>query len=180
MLLTLEEIREQLNNKFSPLGSDFDDLRLLKRDQPLLNLKSSEELLNITFPEKFSSFLDSYNLDNFSLCNISFGNGSDYLNMLVSINDRDNVNKWWTGKNRPAEFIVIAISDPYTIILNVNTGEVFSMTNESSMDDFEQIASDFILFFRGLGTLFINKESPMAIAKLVSSQAIKFWDELSN
>nr|WP_216654563.1 SMI1/KNR4 family protein [Providencia stuartii] len=179
-MLTLEEIREQLNNKFSPLGSDFDDLRLLKRDQPLLNLKSSEELLNITFPEKFSSFLDSYNLDNFSLCNISFGNGSDYLNMLVSINDRDNVNKWWTGKNRPAEFIVIAISDPYTIILNVNTGEVFSMTNESSMDDFEQIASNFILFFRGLGTLFINKESPMTIAKLVSSQAIEFWDELSN
>ncbi|HGY1115960.1 TPA: nuclease [Providencia rettgeri] len=180
MLLELEEIREQLDKKFSPLGSDFDDLRLLKREQPLLNLKSSEELLSILFPEKFSSFLDSYNLDNFSLCNISFGNGSDYLNMLVSINSRDNVNKWWAGENRPAEFIVIAISDPYTILLNVNTEEIFSMTSESSMDDFEQIASDFLLFFRGLGTLFINKESPKNIAQLVSSQTIEFWDELSN
>lgn len=180
MLLTLEEIREQLDNKFLPLGSDFDDLRLLKREQPLLNLKSSEEQLNISFPEEFSSFLNGYNLDCFSLCNISFGNGSDYLNMLVSINGRDNINKWWTGKNRPAEFIVIAMSDPYTILLNVNTGEVFSMISESSMNDFEQIASGFILFFRGLGTLFVNKESPLVIAKLVSSKTVGFWDELSN
>ncbi|RKS57641.1 hypothetical protein BDD30_2448, partial [Photorhabdus asymbiotica] len=32
---------------------------------------------------------------------------------------------------RPKEFIVIAISDPYTILLNTITGEVFVMTSES-------------------------------------------------
>lgn len=180
MLLTLEDIREQLDNKFSPLGSDFDDLRLLKRNKLLSNLESSEEKLNISFPEKFSSFLANYDLDNFSLCNISFGSGSDYLNMIVDINTVDSINKWWVGKNRPIEFIVIAMSDPYTILLNVNTGEIFSMSSESSIDDFEKIASDFILFFRGIGTLFITKKSVMTIVKLVLSGTTEFWDELSN
>ncbi len=180
MLLTVEEIREQLDNKFFPLGDDFDDLRLLNRDKPLLNIKLVESKLNISFPELFVSFLSTYNLDNFSLCNISFGNGSDYLDMLVEINAEDNINKWWIGEKRPVEYIVIAISDPYTILLNTITGQIFSMTSESLMDDFVPIASDFVLFFRGIGTLFLTKETPDIIAKLVSSQTIEFWDELSN
>ncbi|MEG0279539.1 MAG: nuclease [Morganella sp. (in: enterobacteria)] len=180
MLLTPEEIRKQLDNKFYPLGDDFDDLRLFKRDKPLLNVKLSESKLNISFSEGFVSFLSAYNLDNFSLFNISFGSGYDYLDMLVEINSEDNFNKWWVGGKRPTEYIVIAISDPYTILLNTITGQIFSMTSESSMDDLEQIASDFLFFFRGIGTLFLTKEAPDVIAKLVSSQTIEFWDKLSN
>ncbi|WP_289997894.1 SMI1/KNR4 family protein [Photorhabdus laumondii] len=180
MLLTIKEISEQLDEKFSLLGDDFDDLKLSKRYKPLLNVEILEKKLNVIFPKEFLSFIKDYDLDNLSLGNISFGNGSDYLEMIVNINSESAFNHWWIGENRPKEFIVIAISDPYTILLNTITGEVFVMTSESSMDDFEQVSTSFELFIRGVGTIFLGKETSTKIIKYVGSRTNEFWEEIAN
>ncbi|WP_171742542.1 hypothetical protein [Shigella sp. FC1967] len=46
MLLTLDEITKKLENKFSPLGEDFDDLMLFKRTTPLSDLETLEQKIN--------------------------------------------------------------------------------------------------------------------------------------
>ena len=79
MLLTINEIKVKLNEKFSPFNGEMDDLILEKRMVPVNNIKHSEERLGVNFPKDFIEFVNNYDIDNFSLGNISFGHGDDYL-----------------------------------------------------------------------------------------------------
>ncbi|QIG07003.1 SMI1/KNR4 family protein [Proteus sp. ZN5] len=178
MLLTLDEITKALEDKFSPLGEDFNDLVLLKRTTPFTDLNFLEQTLTLSLPDDFTSFISLYNLDNFSLFNISFGCGEDYLERLFMLNSPNEFAQWWIGDKRPENVIVIALSDPYTILLNTQTGNVFAMTSESSMDSFEHIAANFFAFFSAVATLFLTNISPDRIIKLTSSQTTSFWHQL--
>lgn len=178
MLLTLDQITKELEDKFSPLGEDFNDLILFKRATPLTGLGLLEQTLTLSLPDDFTSFISLYNLDNFSLFNISFGCGEDYLERLFMLNSPNEFAQWWIGDKRPENIIVIALSDPYTILLNTQTGNVFAMTSESSMDSFEHIAVNFCVFFRAVATLFLTDISPERIIELTSSQTTSFWYQL--
>lgn len=178
MLLTLDEITKELEDKFSPLGEDFNDLILFKRKAPLTDFGLLEQTLTLSLPDDFTSFISLYNLDNFSLFNISFGCGEDYLERLFMLNGFNEFTQWWIGDKRPENIIVIALSDPYTILLNTLTGNIFAMTSESSMDSFEHIAVNFFAFFRAVATLFLTDISPDRIIDLTSSQTTSFWHQL--
>lgn len=178
MLLTLDEITKELEDKFSPLGEHFNDLILFKRKAPLTDFGLLEQTLILSLPDDFTSFISLYNLDNFSLFNISFGCGEDYLERLFMLNGFNEFAQWWIGDKRPENIIVIALSDPYTILLNTLTGNVFAMTSESSMDSFEHIAVNFFAFFRAVATLFLTDISPDRIIDLTSSQTTSFWHQL--
>ncbi|EOI5761317.1 hypothetical protein [Cronobacter turicensis] len=54
-----------------------DDLILRKRNSPLANLAKLESELNIKICDDFLSFLNNYELDNFSLGNVAFGFGGN-------------------------------------------------------------------------------------------------------
>lgn len=178
MLLTLDEITKELEDKFSPLGENFNDLILFKRKTPLTDFGLLEQTLTLSLPDDFTSFISLYNLDNFSLFNISFGCGEDYLERLFMLNEPNEFTQWWIGDKRPENIIVIALSDPYTILLNTLTGNIFAMTSESSMDSFEHIAVNFFAFFRAVATLFLTDISPDRIIDLTSSQTTSFWHQL--
>ncbi|MBI6527605.1 nuclease [Proteus vulgaris] len=178
MLLALDEITKELENKFSPLGEDFDDLVLFKRAAPLTDLDLLEQNLTLSPLDDFTSFISLYNLDNFSLFNISFGCGEDYLERLFMLNSPNEFTQWWTGDYRPENMIVIALSDPYTILLNTQTGDIFAMTSGSPTDSFEHIAANFFVFFSAVATLFLTDISPDRIIKLTSSQTTSFWYQL--
>lgn len=178
MLLTFDEITKALEDKFSPLGEDFNDFILFKRTTLLTGLDLLEQMLTLSFPDDFTSFISLYNLDNFSLFNISFGCGEDYLERLFMLNSPNEFTQWWIGDERPENVIVIALSDPYTLLLNTQTGNVFVMTSESSMDSFEHIAVNFFAFFRAVATLFLTDISPDRIIELTSSKTTSFWYQL--
>lgn len=177
MLLTINEIEAKLNEKFSPFDGEMDDLILKRRTTPVDNIKFAESMLNVSFPENFVDFLTNYNIDNFSLGNISFGNGSDYLDKIVRINS-DEFNHWWIGEHRPDGVICIAISDPYTILLNSHDGKVYAITSEQGMDGWESIANDFELFIRGVGSLFLKACLPPMVTKLTGSTDSLFWSNI--
>lgn len=178
MLLTLDEITKELEDKFSPLGDDFTDLVLFKRATPLADLDTLEQKSMLSLPDDFSSFISLYNLDNFSLFNISFGCGEDYLERLFMLNSPNEFAQWWIGDKRPENMIVIALSDPYTILLNTQTGDVFAMTSETPMDRFKHIATNFFVFFSAVATLFLTDISPDRVIELTSSQTTSFWHQL--
>lgn len=178
MLLTCDKIAKELENKFSSLGDDFSDLILFKRTAPLTDIDLLEHKLMLSLPDDFISFVSLYNLDNFSLFNISFGCGESYFERLFMLNSPNEFAQWWIGDKRPENMIVIALSDPYTILLNTQTGDIFAMTSESSMDSFEHIAANFSVFFSAVATLFLTDISPDRVIELTSSQTTLFWYQL--
>lgn len=175
MLLTIEEIEFQLDKNFSPFDGEMDDLILTKRKSPISNLESSEKTLHVKFPSDFVSFLKKYDVDNFSLGNVAFGSGGDYLDKIIALNDKDNFSHWWVGNDRPKDIVVIALSDSYTILLNTIDCKIYAITSEEKLIDREPIAIDFNTFIRGVGSLFLKACSRNEVESLVGSKNSDFW-----
>jgi hypothetical protein len=52
---------------------------------------------------------------------------------------------------------MVGNSDPFSILLNVNTGEVFAMDPEIGWENSVQIARNFEDFLRGVGTVMLSR-----------------------
>lgn len=178
MLLTIEQIESQLRTKFEPFGSDMNDLILKRRTSPPMNINMLENSINAKIPSDFLIFIQEYDMNNFTLGPISFGTNEDYIEQLIKINTDNEFSRWWTGQSRPANTIAIATSDPYTILLDTENGEIFAITSESKISDFKNIACNFELFARGVGTIFLKQGTPSEIISAVHAENGEFWEEL--
>ncbi|MEB8641882.1 nuclease [Cronobacter muytjensii] len=137
-----------------------------------------ESELNIKICNDFLLFLETYDLDNFSLGNVAFGTGEDYVNTLIELNKENEFNHWWLGHRRPESVIVIAICDPYTILLNNNNNKIYGMSGESYQFEKEEISKTFELFVRGVGTLFLKEGTVSEVAGAVGAVNQDFWQSL--
>ncbi|ALB65088.1 SMI1/KNR4 family protein [Cronobacter dublinensis] len=178
MLLTIPEIEKKLHEKFDPFQGEMDDLILKKRTSALANITIFEAKLNIKICNDFLSFLKTYDLDNFSLGNVAFGSGDNYINTLIELNEDDDFNHWWVGNKRPEGVILIAISDPYSILLNNNDNKVYGITGESYQYQENEISINFELFVRGVGTLFLKEGTVSEVAAAVGAVNLDFWQSL--
>ncbi|ALB61136.1 FIG00924987: hypothetical protein [Cronobacter condimenti 1330] len=178
MLLTIPEIEKKLHEKFDPYQGEMDDLILKTRGSALANLSKLESNLNIKICNDFLVFLKTYNLDNFSLGNVAFGTGEDYVNTLIKLNKENDFNHWWVGHRRPEGVIVIAISDPYTILLNNNNNKIYGISGESYQFQKEEISKTFELFVRGVGSLFLKEGTVSEVAGAVGAVNQDFWQSL--
>lgn len=180
MLLTVEDIEGRLSTKFSAFHGELDDLKLIKRTEPISDVYLVEAQLGIQLPEDFLSFITAYNIDNLSLGRVAFGCGTSYTDSIIEINQYSGFNHWWLGDCRPEGIVVIAISDPYTILLNTLDKQVYAMTSESAMDEFELVATTFSLFIRALGSLFLNTATVDKIRKEVGADSrTEFWQTIA-
>ncbi|MDK1252859.1 SMI1/KNR4 family protein [Cronobacter dublinensis] len=177
-MLTILDIEKKLREKFYPYQEEMDDLILKKRTCTLANLSKLESELNIKICNDFLLFLETYDLDNFSLGNVTFGTGEDYVNTLIEINKENEFNHWWLGHRRPESVIVIAISDPYTILLNNDNNKIYGISGESYQFEKEEISKSFELFVRGVGTLFLKEGSVSEVAGAVGAVNEDFWHSL--
>ena len=177
-MLTILDIEKKLREKFYPYQEEMDDLILKKRACALANLSKLESELNIKICNDFLLFLEAYDLDNFSLGNVTFGTGEDYVNTLIEINKENEFNHWWLGHRRPESVIVIAISDPYTILLNNDNNKIYGISGESYQFEKEEISKSFELFVRGVGTLFLKEGSVSEVAGAVGAVNEDFWHSL--
>ncbi|EKY2032102.1 nuclease [Cronobacter sakazakii] len=178
MLLTLLDVENKLHMRFAPFQGEMDDLILKKRNSPLANLAKLESELNIKICNDFLSFLNSYDLDSFSLGNVAFGSGENYINTLLELNKNNDFNHWWVGNKRPEGVILIAISDPYTILLNNNDNKDYGITGESYQYQENEISKNFELFVRGVGTLFLKEGTASEVAVAVGAVNQDFWQSL--
>ncbi|ELY4524884.1 nuclease [Cronobacter turicensis] len=178
MLLTLLDVENKLYVRFAPFQGEMDDLILKKRNGPPDNLAKLESELNIKICDDFLSFVNTYDLDNFSLGNVAFGSGENYMNTLIELNKNNGFNQWWVGNKRPEGIIVIAISDPYGILLNNNDHKVYGITGESCQYQENEISKTFELFVRGAGTLFLKEGTASEVAVAVGAVNQDFWHSL--
>ena len=178
MILTIEQIKQQLKDKFYKPDGELNDLVLLEHIAPPDNIEFLKQSLNIRTPKDFEHLISRYNFDNFSLGPICFGTGNDYIEQLIGINKEDNFNRWWGDENRHTGFIIIATSDPYTILLNTIENSVYAITSESKPTEWQAVADNFELFLRGVGSIFLKQGTPLEVEAFAHSQDLEFWKAL--
>ena len=85
---------------------------------------------------------------------------------------------------RKRNLIIIANGDPYTILLECKSGEIYAFTSDMSYEEIVPIASDFKEFVRAMGTAqyAVWKQSEEEFVELMEREAsdssLAFWKEL--
>ncbi|ACX90041.1 hypothetical protein [Pectobacterium parmentieri] len=175
MLLELTEIESKLHEKFSIFEGDMDDLTMKKGGFSIDEVGTLEKRLNITLHDKFKKFVLNYNLNDFSLGSFMFGNGGSYLDKLFELNSKNDLIQWWGEGERPKNLLLVTYNDPYSVLLEVDSGRIYAITDESDLNNIKPISFDFCFFFRGVGTSFLNKIDSTDVEKLVGSEDKFFW-----
>lgn len=139
------------------------------------NYKLIEREFNIKRDSEFVVFISLFNLDCFSLGNIAFGSGESYVNRLIRINKGSDLEKWWSGRERPRFIIAIANSDPYTILLDTRNGRVYAITSEPGESDDKPVALGLYYFIRGIGSVFLKSISSNDVVNFVGAVNKEFW-----
>lgn len=189
MLYTIDEIKEKLDDFFIPLGDDFEGMRIISKKTSDTVIKNAESILNVSFPTDFKKIITEYNFGNLAINNIEFGHNEEYIQRLIDINTATNGwDKWWNTEIRPENFIVIATSDPYTILLDCSDGKIYAILSDDNDITTSLASINFELFIRSLGTLYldfleykkIQSTSKHEIINETKSINISFWEYMMN
>lgn len=182
MLLSIETIRKELDDQFLSLEPAIHGFRLVPKKLKAEPLRWLEQRLNVTLPSEFADLVSSYDFGDLTIGPVAFCGSGDYLMELVELNEPV---KWWGNGPRPAGMMMIANSDPFSIILNTSTGAVLGFRHEEGWKSARVLARDFSSFFRGLGTamrrrLAVADKGDLArqISHEVSAEFQEFWVQL--
>ncbi|WIH24475.1 hypothetical protein [Photobacterium damselae] len=183
-LMNLDEIQKGLDEEFLPLEPILEGFRL---KEPGLESDILDKLavrISVLFPSDFRQIISKYDFGNFTIGAIVFCATGDYVEEIVECNESVT---WWGKGLKPANLIMIANSDPYAIILDVNSGEVLTIDPEFGASKAITVASSFDAFIRGIGSIFLlrnNSDNKEALAEFVKnavgSHDKNFWSFLAN
>lgn len=158
LLYDLKLIKEKLDSKFEPLEPRLSGFRLVSPKDETQYLGRLEKQTAKSLPKDFQRICTTFDLGNFTIGPIVFGNSENYTLKLCELNGPSQEFPWWgAGKKRPESLLLIAYSDPYSILLNLDIGEVLTFDNTKGYEDAFCIASKFSLFFRAVGTIFFER-----------------------
>lgn len=183
-LLTIDEIQAGLDDAFLPLEPMITGCRLFKRTLATMSVDHVETSLATRLPRELRDFLCRYDLGSLTIGPIVFGVDCSYLGNVIEWNTNT---RWWGIGQRPAELLMIAISDPFALLLNTRTGGVLAMDTERSWQDAPIIATSFCTFFRGIGTVMLSRNATVdhvelarAVSVIVGSGDVAFWQFLAH
>lgn len=143
-LMSVEEIKAELDREFTPLEPTLTGFRLIEKNTPDSPIKSTEKLISTNFPNGFRELIAKFDFGNLTIGPIVFCSSGDYLAELVEL----NLNAmWWGGGQQPENIIMIANSDPFAILLNTNSGSVYAFDSETGWKKSKKISADFFGFF---------------------------------
>ena len=181
MLLTYAEIETALLRRFAHVIDDDEilDLHDLLLIPHLLDPADSftefEQAMGVVLPTSFRQFLRQYQVDDFSMANVQFGQGDAYLHHVFALNHADALCPWWQGKMRPVNQLLMAVTDGYALILDVNTGAVWALDQENSGMDL--VAHDFEDFFRALATVYLSEVGLNEVLAQLKVNSSGFWGQ---
>ncbi len=186
MLLTLEQIRQRLDQEFLQLEPIVTGMRLVQSTITETQIESCENHMRTVFPEAFRRILVSYDLGRLTIGPIAFCNSGDYASYLLRINCASEFG-WWGEGDRPEGWLMVANSDPYAVLLNTNNGEVFVLRHGEEWKERKCAAFDFETFLQAIGTVFVERlqeTEKEAFARRVAAtvggqDAVEFWNALA-
>ena len=182
-LLTIDEIISSIMEETEGLDAEITDgIILSKKEIPQSEIEKLKSELGIEYLDSaFSEYILSYNWGNFGFLSYQFGYGDEMsLNWLINRNLEYEDYPVLRKKN----LIIIANGDPYTILLECKSGEIYAFTSDMSYEEIVPIASDFKEFVRAMGTAqyAVWKQSEEEFVELMEREAsdssLAFWKEL--
>lgn len=183
-LLSVEEIKAELDREFTPLEPMLTGFRLIEKNTPDSAIKSAEKLISTNFPNGFRELIAKFDFGNLTIGPVVFCSSGDYLAELVELNL--NV-MWWGGGQRPENIIMIGNSDPFAILLNTSSGSVYALDSETGWKKSKKISDDFFGFFSALGTVVLTRNQTLDRRKLaeeileeIGAEDFEFWLRLAN
>lgn len=183
MLLTIDDIQAELDRAFLPIETLVPGCRLIRKPGSLDALNDCAQRLGVTLPADFKAFALAFDLGNFTVGPIHFGYQVSYPDQLLALNTGM---PGWDPEAPPGALILIALSDHYSIMLDTLSGCVLACDQELDWQMATRVAHNFDLFFRGIGTVWVQRlvtQDRAGLAKQVAvavgSDDDKFWQFLA-
>lgn len=183
-LLTLDEIKQGLEQEFLPLEPMLTGFRLIDGGVSDEALNFFEHQLGTKLPENFRDLVKKFDFGHLTIGPIVFCNTGDYLQELTEFNSRA---KWWGEGLRPQKMLMVANSDPYFILLNVETEELFAGEVELGWQCAKRVAKGFNVYLRCIGTAMLNRnivdndrEFAEAVMHASGGTDLDYWSQLIN
>ena len=181
MLLTYAQIETALLRRFAHVIDDDEivdlhDLLLIPHLlDPIGSITEFEQTMGMNLPTSLREFLWQYQVDDFSMANVQFGQGEAYLHHVFAMNHADALCPWWQGKMRPVNLLLVAVTDGYVLILDVYTGAVWALDQENSAMGL--VAHDFEDFFRALATVYLSDVGLDEVLAQLKVEPSGFWEQ---
>ena len=181
MLLTYTQIETALLRRFAHVIDDDEildlhDLLLIPHLlDPADSITEFEHAMGLNLPTSLREFLRLYQVDDFAMANVQFGQGEAYLHQVFAMNQQDALCPWWQGKMRPVNQLLMALTDGYALILDVNTGAVWALDQDNSGMDL--VAHDFEDFFRALATVYLSEVGLNEVLAQLKVNSSGFWGQ---
>ena len=182
-LITIDEIISSIMKETDGLDAEITDgIVLSKKEIPQSEIEKLKSELGIEYLDSvFSEHILSYNWGNFGFLSYQFGYGDEMgLSWLINRNlDYDEY-----PVLRKKNLIIIANGDPYTILLECKSGEIYAFTSDMSYEEIAPIAPDFKEFIKAMGTAqyvvwkHAEKEFVELMEREASDSSLAFWKEL--
>ena len=182
-LLSTQEIKQGLDREFMPLEPMLTGLRLIEGGLSDAALDAFERNLDLLLPPTFREVVKKYDFGRLTIGPVVFCNTGDYLAELTKLN---TTVAWWSERSRPVNLLMVANSDPFAILLNLESGEVMAMDAERGLQAACTIAHNFDLLVRGLGTTMLGRNEATdrislgaAVASEVGAAERSYWLQLA-
>lgn len=179
MLLSFEEIRQGLDEKFVPLEPMLTGLRLLPNADCRTPLGRWSDESSAALPGGLREMAERFDLGRLTIGPVTFGNRGDYAHDLDLYNPQQ-------AADVELGFLVFAISDPFSVAISRKDGSIYVIDPEK-IEPEGPIASSVAQFLRGLGTVFLKRTEVLdkisladEVAGAVDSSSEWFWRWLSN
>jgi len=179
-VLTIDEIITAILEETEGLDAEITEGMVLKKQAiPYSALEALKLSLGLeALDQTFIDLILSYNWGNVGFLSYQFGYGDE-----VSL-------RWLINRNLDYEdyptlhqlgLIIIANGDPYTLLLECTSGQIYALTSEMDYDEKILIASDFCALVRGMGTgqvaLWQNEAKAFVtlMDELAPPEGLSFW-----
>ena len=184
-LISIEDYRRALELALAdaPPGVA-DDLLLRRPGLAAAEIEQAERALGLgPWPASFTELLAAYDFSDFDCRAGHFGVGS--VEWLLHANDPTAFGfEAFVQELRQHALLIIAIGDPFALLLEVPTGRLFAIDDELPLAARLPVAASFPQLLRGLGTAFVaqRQHTEAAFVALARQEfgaaAAPFWEEL--
>lgn len=189
MILEFSEIHQKMEQIYKDIPEDIQpdcsDLRLKDSKLSSAMLDEIEFNLNVKLPYSFKACILKYDFGDLIFGGIWFGSNQNYAQILIK-NNHNEKGIWWGSGDRPINYLYIADSDGYVILLNTENEEILAYLRSESWHESTVIAYNFEVFARAAGTLFVQRECSdyeqikNNVFNTVDYQNnCKFWNEIA-
>jgi hypothetical protein len=194
-LLSLDQIRSALSERFQDEVRDFPDAFAALVPKPA-QMGVAEAIadrvaadLGAVLPSSLLDALREWSFGQLRIGSTAFCVSGDYGACLTKYNAERPRPPWWGDiTKRPANLLKIADGDPYTVLVDIGSGEIRAYAVDESFAASTLVAPNLSMFLRGLGTVEVRAALAADLAQFLEellddlhlTANCRYWRDLAH